>query len=122
MLSDLKGLQKTESELSPLSGEQPSGFDPMNSSTVVPPGTSPAYIACYVVCLEDEAFNLGTKAALACGGSAAAIGIGTAVRLGDPVKGLIAGGVVACACVAITGPPVASIINNRCRRKCEGVL
>jgi RHS repeat-associated protein len=121
-LVDLRGLQDKENELSPLPGDEPSGFDPMGSSTVVPPGTSPAYLTCYITCLEDEAFNLGSKVALACGGSAAAIGIGTAIRLADPVKGLIAGGVVACACVAVTGPTVASIINNRCRRKCEGVL
>jgi len=57
--------------------------------------------------------------ALACGGMSAAIGVGVASRTLDPVKGMVAGAAVACACVVITAGAVYSTVEAKCKRDCE---
>jgi RHS repeat-associated protein len=121
-LSDPRGLQAggRDSSVGPAPGDNAEDEAPgPNIPSVAPPGTSPAYVNCFTNCLKEEALNLGGKMALACGGMSAAIGVGVANRTLDPVKGVVAGATVACACVVITAGAVYSTVQARCKRDCE---
>ena len=122
---DLKGLQANNSqpEMTPWNPEDEkssSRFDPSNS-TVVPPGQSPAYVTCYVNCLQTEGWAMAQAVLTACGGVGAAAGVGIAVNTANPIAGLKGGAIAACACTVMVGIPASGVVDKRCRRRCESV-
>ena len=118
---DTKGHQAGRTEIGPMPEDAESPAFLPNNATVVPPGTSPAYVTCYLNCLEEQGFAMARRVALACGGVGAAIGVGIAARTANPMSGLSAGAVSACACLVVVGLPASTVVNNTCRRICAGV-